>query len=187
MSFVELASNPKSNIISNLKKKGIIKKKVVSIFLTKEKDTSRIVFGGIDYSLVDGKKDFVYAKIIGEDYYEIKVNALEVFGKSIEVGSGLVDSGTSCFTIPQFIMKSVLELLSENKINYKLARESYAPSYSMLHCYVNATTEEEIVKQFPVIGIQLEAEMLYLNPQDYIYSTTIAVSFLRVHRLRHLE
>ena len=48
----------------------------------------------------------------------------------------LVDSGTSCLTIPADVIEDIMEEFETNYgIKYKFKQEHYAPAYSLVHFF----------------------------------------------------
>lgn len=97
--------------IETLNQQGQIPIQAFSFYLTREASSegSALVFGGSDSQYYEGS--ITYFPVIDQTYYVIKLDNLNVKGKSIKVGKGIIDSGTSLIVGPASIIDEVRILI----------------------------------------------------------------------------
>ncbi|CAD8045069.1 unnamed protein product [Paramecium primaurelia] len=175
LGFHSIAANPYPSILESLYQQKLISKKYFSLYLKDEGEFgSYILFGGIDMQFVQKDQKISYIPLLSEYQYLIGIEGMSIDDELFTITTALVDSGTSCLTIPAIAIDDMLQVFTAKGVQCSYKVENYAPSYSTVHCFVDATHEQGIIDQFPIIKIRVNSSLeLLLNPQDYIYSCTI--------------
>lgn len=83
----------------------------------------------------------IYTPILNHYQYLISSRGLEFGGALFEISQSLVDSGTSCITVPARVIDGMLPKLEELGLQCSYRVESYSPAYCMMNCLVNAVSE----------------------------------------------
>ncbi|CAD8179560.1 unnamed protein product [Paramecium octaurelia] len=175
LGFNSIAANPNPSILESLYQQKLISKKYFSLYLKDEGEYgSYILFGGIDMQFAQEGQQISYVPLMSTYQYLIGIEGMSIDDDLFNIPTALVDSGTSCLTVPAVAMDNMLDVFEEKGVHCSYRVESYAPSYCTVHCLVTATSEQGIIEAFPVIKIRVNSSLeLLLNPQDYIYSCTI--------------
>lgn len=97
--------------IETLNKQGQIPIQSFSFYLTREASSegSALIFGGSDNQYYDGP--ITYFPVIDQTYYVIKLDSIVVKGKTLKVGKGIVDSGTSLIVGPAVIIDELRQYI----------------------------------------------------------------------------
>lgn len=169
LGFPSLAKNKNPVFIESLYETGQISQYLFGLYLTSEDsaETSRLIIGEIDYSLIQAGENLTYFPFVSTNSYEISIDSLMLNGTSIDlgpVGTALPDSGNSEITLPRKIAEEIVEFLNEAaKMQCFLEVELSATDYSMLVCEIfeNST-------KFPDISIGLQGKTIVLQPEDYV-------------------
>ncbi|CAD8119696.1 unnamed protein product [Paramecium sonneborni] len=175
LGFNSNAANQNPSILESLYEQKLISKKYFSLYLKDEGEFgSYILFGGIDMKFVQKGHKISYVPLISDYQYLIGIEGMSIDDELFTIATALVDSGTSCLTVPAVAMDDMLQVFAAKGVQCSYRVENYAPSYCTVHCFVNATHEQGIIDAFPIIKINVNSSFeLLLNPQDYIYSCTI--------------
>ncbi|CAK57170.1 unnamed protein product (macronuclear) [Paramecium tetraurelia] len=175
LGFNSNAANPNPSILESLYQQKLISKKYFSLYLKDEGEFgSYILFGGIDMEFIQKDQKISYVPLISDTSYLMGIEGMSIDDELFSITTALVDSGTSCLTVPAVAMDDMLQVFAAKGVECSYRVENYAPSYCTVHCFVNATNEQGIIDSFPIIKIRVNSSFeLLLNPQDYLYSCTI--------------
>jgi len=104
LSFSHLSVSRSANYIDSLYKQKKISEKVFSFYFNKN-DTlkSQLTLGGVDKARFSG--DLVFSKVISQNYWEIKIDAIYYGNKKLNlcetvICSAILDTGTSMIAAP---------------------------------------------------------------------------------------
>lgn len=165
LGFPDLAMNRNPGILQNLYKDQAIESYLFGLYLNSG-ESSQLILGGIDESLMDNSSNIAYFPFLSTDSYEIEIGSLSVGDKTIEltVNTALPDSGNSELTLPKSISDQFLDYFNEN-LNlgcYYFIEES-APDYSLILCEVTTNSSK-----FPNITLSFGEESIEMEAEDYI-------------------
>jgi hypothetical protein len=99
----DIPSNGPS-FIQNLKSFGFIEKKVVSFFIGHLNQKSKVMFGGIDYSLINSGQ-IEWFPLIGKSWWQIALSDTQYGTTSVFSGATrtcIMDTGTSLIAMPHY-------------------------------------------------------------------------------------
>jgi pepsin A len=106
-----------------------------SLYLTKpEMKGSKLIFGGVDMAYAKHPdRPIIYADIIKNDSYRIRIEGIQLLSKTLKIKSALIDSGTSCITLPMCTLEEIKRTFErEYLIHCHLKVEESSPDYSLL-------------------------------------------------------
>lgn len=106
-----------------------------------------------------------YVPLISDYAYLISIEGMTIGDTLFEIPTALVDSGTSCLTVPADAMDNMVQQFASLGVQCSYRVENYAPAYCTVHCIVDATHEQGIIDALPIIKIRVNSSVeLILNP-----------------------
>ena len=165
LGFPSLSSSNNPGIIQALLKNGEIDNYVFGLYLTS--NDSKLIIGGIDYSLLNNSNEIAYFPFVDDDSYSVSFDSLTFNDKVMNlygVNMAVADSGNSEFTIPRIITDQIIYYLKDDlNISCFYVVEESSPEYSMIYCVIGLNS-----LKFPEIKLGLNGQNIVFEPEDYI-------------------
>jgi hypothetical protein len=169
LSYTIPGINKNPSVLTNLASSGQIKSPIFSfnIKIDSDKKPNHLILGGIQSSLIKKDYELYWVGLHNPRSLRVKYNKIKLDSTTLQTwpGEALLDTTNSFLTLPRLVIKQIRNYLEHrHNITCYFYKESFAQLFSMMNCFLDASS-----KEFPTIGISIDGGFFPLEPKDYIY------------------